>query len=1496
MTADFGTTGDKTGCAPFVVNFIDLSVDANQWMWDFGNGVTSNSQNPTYVFSEPGFYTITLVASDGVENDTETKSALIRVNASPIADFTVNNVNGCSPHLAQFTDISIPVSGTVTEWFWAFGNGATSTEQHPQATYTDIKDYDVFLKVKDINGCEASVAKSSYIKLDGPEAKFLYDSVVCGLPADVTFLNLSTGNDLDYLWEFGDGSTSTGDIPGTHTYTSFDSSLVTLVVTEKKTGCTDTARGSIVVGNYEAEFDWNITCGDDEYTIEVENKTSVFSSLEWNFGGESTQFTKSAEYHFNSRGPHLITLRAEIDPSCWDTTTIIYNLPNPNFTYTSPICSDPFEVSFVNLSNGANLSYDWDFGDSTFSAEVSPVHVYDIPPEVFYTKIYAEDKFGCIDSIGRYVNVPFPIARFYEVDSIYTGCAPLNLTFKDTSYTLSSEISSVQWDFGDPGSGSLNTSSEFSPTHLFSEPGDYDITYIIFTDDGCSDTSIFESFIRAGEKPISTNFDQLVNDSICYGGSIDFVESANYTSPLIESNYFCWAFEEDATPLLIDEETLPENCLFPARSALPKGYLNYSNPTYTYSEFEHISDTVPPSIFTGTIDPSAGNLFTHLIIGYNNCFTEVVNPTFVDTTIAVNGFALPDSLELFSDSTISVGLYQASLNYDSIAYSYVYNGSAGDTLFKISPTDTNFFEFNEGYNYAIRTKVINTVSGCENEIIDYFLVDSVNMEIDIPTQHCLNGTAVLLDDNSYSKFGKLISREWYANDEFILSNLKEDSSYFYFPDTGLFKVTLKNTYEVKYTKYGKRKSGFFTKEISKNIKIEGVKARGYSDTLRICGSETIQFTDTSKSTTSITNYEWYFGYDTDSSVLQHPNHIYSEAGFFTPQLFVFDAFGCMDSLILPEIEVSLPLVNFLVSDSLVCKGDIVSVKNKSDGNSLSFTWTIDSLIQKNIDILQQFDSVGLFDVKLHAIDLFGCQDSLIKPARIEVAPFPDVQFEGSPLYAECPPMTSFFGDSTVTTNFMWAWDFGDGGTSSDEHPSHVYTTPGTYDVSLIVENYAGCEDTLTKTNYVTVDGPNGSISFSPDTLCIPDSVIFDIDFQNTEFYIINYGDGKNVSYTYLDHPDTTVHIYRNGGEFQPKVELIDASGCFFTLPQPPQIVGDSIKAQFETTADIICDVFNIPFTNTSRSTYDSDYTWAFGDGDSSKVISPIHSYANDSIYSVKLIQNSPLGCSDTALKTITVFNAPYPEISVLSEDFCVPSETEYKLIFSNESFKPDSVYFIFNETNKIYGDSIVQSFTNSGEYKIEYSIHYGSGNCIADSLFTQSYYKIPIANFSSSPNNNSIDEPVVFFKDLSENATIWDWNFDDGETSNVQNPGHSFDFADKYKVRLIASNEGGCSDTISSSLSIAPYDFVKLPSAFSPNGDGQNDVFKILRAGKLEITEFKIFNRWGNIVFETTNKEEGWDGKRKGKDQNTGTYIYLVKGTDGDGETIEIKGNFTLLR
>ena len=839
------------------------------------------------------------------------------------------------------------------------------------------------------------------------------------------------------------------------------------------------------------------------------------------------------------------------------------------------------------------------------------------------------------------------------------------------------------------------------------------------------------------------------------------------------------------------------------------------------------------------------------------------------------------------------------MNYDSIAYSYLYRNNPKDTILKIPIADTIFTELQEGYTYVIKTKVINTASLCENENIDIFPVDSSRLSIEIPERWCLSRGPAKLIDNSFSKLGRLKSKTWKVDGETIISSGYNDidTVFYQFPDTGLYSVSLDIEYKLTYTLYGKKKIATYTKSVSDKIKIEGVKAVGSSDTSLVCKGGIINLFSESKSTTLIESYKWDFGNKSDGSILKNTSHLYHSPGEYTPTLFVTDTFGCSDSVNLPEIRVSNPDIKFTMADSLICVGDIISFTNNSEGESLSFIWTIiDSLPQENRNIDQKFNRAGIYDIKLYSKDLFGCEDSVTKENAVEVSAYPEAAFNGFPIYSDCPPLTTNFIDSTETSLVSWLWNFGDGRYSTDKNYKHIYTSPGIYDVSLLITNYAGCKDTLVKKEYVQVDGPIGQITYLKDSVCLPDENELLINVQNTEYYTINYDDGTIISYDYNLHPDSVVYSYKYGGIFQPTFDLIDFEGCIFRLPLPSKILVDSISSLFETSSDIICDVSNIPFENTSRYALTPEFHWDFGDTTLSNEVSPIHSYEKDSTYNVILILNSPIGCKDTSLKSLRVYNNPKPRLKLLNTDFCTPSETEFQLNYGNNKFTPDSTYFLINNSEKIMGDSAFYTFLDTGLQKTKFVIHFGEGNCIIDSVLNLKFHIRPEAKFTSSSSTISIEEPTVIFKNQSTNATSWNWDFNDLDTSEIKNPGHRYESAGLYDVRLIVSNDGGCFDTLIQQIGVAPENFVKLPSGFSPNGDGKNETFQILSAGSFDLVSFKIFNRWGNIVFETSDIEESWDGKRKGKNQNSGTYVYYITGKDKDGDLIERHGNFILLR
>jgi gliding motility-associated-like protein len=144
------------------------------------------------------------------------------------------------------------------------------------------------------------------------------------------------------------------------------------------------------------------------------------------------------------------------------------------------------------------------------------------------------------------------------------------------------------------------------------------------------------------------------------------------------------------------------------------------------------------------------------------------------------------------------------------------------------------------------------------------------------------------------------------------------------------------------------------------------------------------------------------------------------------------------------------------------------------------------------------------------------------------------------------------------------------------------------------------------------------------------------------------------------------------------------------------------------------------------------------------------------------------------------------------------------------------------------------------------------------------------------------------------------WNPATGLSNpEIANPIAVFDESSMGRMhyQLVVSNEAGCTDTANVQVRIFKTDpQIFIPSAFTPNGDSHNDIFRPIAAGMRQIDYFRVFNRWGQLVFSTTENGKGWDGRVNGKEQASGTYAWVVKGVDYTGKQFSAKGTVTLIR
>jgi gliding motility-associated-like protein len=210
------------------------------------------------------------------------------------------------------------------------------------------------------------------------------------------------------------------------------------------------------------------------------------------------------------------------------------------------------------------------------------------------------------------------------------------------------------------------------------------------------------------------------------------------------------------------------------------------------------------------------------------------------------------------------------------------------------------------------------------------------------------------------------------------------------------------------------------------------------------------------------------------------------------------------------------------------------------------------------------------------------------------------------------------------------------------------------------------------------------------------------------------------------------------------------------------------------------------------------------------------------------------------------------------------------------------------------GPQVSNSFASAGQYAATLTV-FAQNGCSITTTQVFDILDAPVAGFSIQ-GELFTDTPIAV-QDSSSGATNWQYNFGDGNGSLAQQPNHTYEGPGQYIVVQTVTNAAGCIDQDSLLISVGVNSILppKLPNAFSPNGDGVNDAF-FVRGGPFETIDLKIYNGWGQLIFETTDPNFGWDGKHRGAPAIAGVYVYSVVATTVDGKEHDRSGKVTLVR
>ena len=514
--ADF-SANRTSGKVPLSVQFTDSSQNnVTSWSWQFGDGGTSTKQNPVHTYTAPGTYTVNLTVMNNCGSGTASKPMYITAEPCPlpVADFSANRTSGKVPLSVQFTDSS---QNNVTSWSWQFGDGTTSIEQNPVHTYTVAGDYTVNLTVTNECGCD-SASKQEFITAEPcppPVADFSANRTSGKAPLSVQFTDLSTNDPDTWLWQFGDGDTSTEQDP-VHTYTTPGTYTVNLTVTNE-CGCDSASKQEFITAEPcplpVADFSANQTCGKIPLSVQFTDlSTNGPDTWLWQFGDGATSTEQNPVHTYTTPGTYTVTLTVTNECGCDSASRPAYITAQPcpppvaSFEMNKSCGFPPVTIGFTDTSANDPHTWFWQFGDGGTSTQKNPAHTYTVPG-VYTVSLTVTNDCGTDSTCGTFYGYSCdpPIANFTANRT--SGNAPLAVQFWDTSLN---SPSSWHWDFGDGA-----TATDRNPVHTYTDPGTYTVKLTV-TNNAGSDWISKPGFIVVG--PIIPQPPHLFYGAITIGG------------------------------------------------------------------------------------------------------------------------------------------------------------------------------------------------------------------------------------------------------------------------------------------------------------------------------------------------------------------------------------------------------------------------------------------------------------------------------------------------------------------------------------------------------------------------------------------------------------------------------------------------------------------------------------------------------------------------------------------------------------------------------------------------------------------------------------------------------------------------------------------------------------------------------------------------------------------------------------------------------------------
>lgn len=1484
------SAASTNGCAPFAVQFNNNSTTAtgtmSSYLWDFGDGHISTEAAPQHVYSGSGNYNVSLkiVNSNGCSH-TYYQASYIKVFPVVNTAFTITDAVGCTaPHTVSFQSQSTG-NGPLT-YSWNFGDGGTSTLANPSHTYTATGVYSVTLITTSVDGCKDTLRKINAVNIGSLQPAFNAGNACVGMP--VVFTNISSPAPDSVKWNFGDGHSSTALNPS-NIYSAAGNYTVKMLAYFGN--CKDSFTRNV---NVAAAANINFSTTDTvackaPHTVTFSNATSGAVNYLWNFGDGQTSTAANPTHTYITAGNFTVTLVATNANGCSDTLVknnyIRIQLPEVSINDLTQRGCAPFSWTFSSTVNSLDpvISYLWNFGDGNTSSQQNPTHVF--PTGTYTIQLIVTTAGGCKDT----VTVPAGIIASTKPQPAFSATPRDVCAFNDVQFTdlTTGTVNEWIWLFGDGGSSTAQ-----NPTHQYQDTGWFQVT-LIAGNNGCYDTLRIPNYIHV--KPPIANFDVSFNCDQPYirnftdrsigadewlwnfgdgntstspGPSHTYTTPGTYTVQLTVRSLQSGCSHTRSAQVIIADEIASftasqtafcarSGAVFTATNRHPGGIISYQ------WNFGDGGTGTGQSIVHSYL--ASGNYTVRLIItDAAGCKDTATLPDYIRVNGPVANFnaAVPGSClntaVTFNDLSTTDGIHAIT--------QWTWNYGDGNTATLTSAPFSHAYTNSGTYNVSLTVK---DAAGCTGTITkpNHLIISKPVAAFTTTDTLSCPGSGVVFRNQST---GPNLTFAWDFGDGQTSTAAAPTHIY---NATGTYTVKLLIT-----DKYG------CTSELVRNNYVRIVLPVAdftVNDSIGTCPPLIVQFTNTSANQVS---YRWDFG-DGTFSTAASPSHFYNEAGEYIAKLTITSAGGCT-SVKTKKIIVKGPKGNFSYDNRTGCSPLTVQFTGTSQNRS-SFIWDFNDghTITTNDSIVSHTYTIpGIYLPKMILKDAAGCTVPIVGKDTIFVMGV-EAAFTASHTVL-CDRGNVQFTNTSISNDAIvgYQWNFGDGQTSTAVSPSHQYNSTGNYIVQLKVITASGCVDSIISAQPIKVV-KSPVIAAAPSANgCMPLRAQFSGSLVNADTSAMNwkwtFSDGRSFNTKNIDSI-----IFVNAGIYNFNLIATNSSGCKDTATG--SIQSYALPSTNAGEDKMICKGTGKTLVASGAATY----AWSPAAGLSCvNCPSPVANPATATQYIVTGV--SAQGCIKKDSVKVTVTH-PFRMQVGRGDTLCV-GETATLIAAGAASYQWSPSTGLSSSTAPV----VKAKPSSTTHYMLVGSDSVG---CFKDTAyFPVKVYPIPTVNAGADLIMN-VGQTKTITPTISSDVTQVAWTPSTGVVRHVYpgieiKPGYSTDY------QVTASNPGGCTATDNIRVQVLCNNAnVFIPNTFSPNGNGMNEVFYPRGTGIFNIRSMRIFNRWGELVFEknhfkANDPSSGWNGTYRGQKLNPDVFVYVFEIICENNETIVYKGDIALIR